>query len=231
MYLRLKRGLDVLGSVVGLTLLGPVMIGSAALVRLTLGKPVLFRQRRPGFREIPFTCLKLRTMADARTNDGTLLPDELRLTGVGRLLRRLSLDELPQLLNILRGDLSFIGPRPLLEAYTAFYTQDERRRHDVRPGLTGWAQIHGRKTLTFEERFAYDLYYVDHLSFRLDVQIFVRTFWILLTQRSSAVIPDTPEVALDILRSQSRFSLEAQKQEPYDTHLVSSMDGQSSSLH
>ena len=129
----------------------------------------------------------------------------------GRFLRRTSLDELPQLFNVLRGDLSFVGPRPLLENYREFYTQEERRRHTVRPGITGWAQIHGRKTLTFEQRFVYDLFYVDNISLRLDLYILLRTLWTLFSQRSSAVIPETPEIALDILRSQSQCSSSTQR--------------------
>jgi sugar transferase EpsL len=211
MYLYLKRSLDLVGSMVSLVILGPVMIAVAAAVRLTMGNPVLFRQRRPGLNEAPFTCLKFRTMADLRNEQGTLLPDELRLTRCGRFLRRRSLDELPQLLNVLRGDLSFVGPRPLLENYREFYTQEERRRHTVRPGITGWAQIHGRKTLTFEQRFVYDLFYVDNISLRLDLYILLRTLWTLFSQRSSAVIPETPEIALDILRSQSQCSSSTQR--------------------
>jgi sugar transferase EpsL len=206
MYLHLKRGLDIAGSVAALLVLGPVMAVSAFGVLLSMGKPVLFRQRRPGLREKPFVCLKFRTMAERYDAHGKLLPDEQRLTTVGRFLRRTSLDELPQLLNILRGDLSFVGPRPLLESYTPFYSQEERRRHAVRPGLTGWAQVHGRKTLTFEQRFAYDLFYVDNISFALDARIFLLTIWILVSQRSTAVIPTTPEIALDILRSGANYS-------------------------
>lgn len=206
MYLSIKRFIDVVGSLIGLIALGPVMLVAAIAVQITMGKPVLFRQRRPGLNEIPFTCLKFRTMNDRRDSNATLLPDELRLTQCGRFLRRTSIDELPQLVNVLFGDLSFVGPRPLLESYTDVYTPEERRRHAVRPGITGWAQIHGRKSLTFEQRFAYDLFYVDNLSFRVDLYILLRTLWILVTQRSSAVIPETPEVALDILRSRSQYS-------------------------
>jgi lipopolysaccharide/colanic/teichoic acid biosynthesis glycosyltransferase len=211
MYVFVKRSLDVVGSIVGMVVLGPLLILSAVAVRLTMGKPVLFRQRRPGLSEIPFTCLKFRTMADRRDAKGALLPDELRLTRCGRFLRRTSLDELPQLFNVLCGDLSFVGPRPLLETYRNFYTPEERRRHIVRPGITGWAQIHGRKTLSFEQRFAYDLHYVDNISFCLDMYIILRTLWLLVSQRSSAVIPETPEIALDILRSQSQYSSQSQQ--------------------
>jgi lipopolysaccharide/colanic/teichoic acid biosynthesis glycosyltransferase len=211
MYLYLKRSLDIVGSIVGLVVLGPIMIASAVAVRLTMGNPVLFRQRRPGLYEIPFTCLKFRTMSEMRNTSGELLVDDLRLTRLGRFLRRTSIDELPQLVNVLRGELSLVGPRPLLESYMPFYTPDERRRHNVRPGLTGWAQIHGRCALTFEEKFIHDLFYVDNISFRLDLYIILRTFWILLTQRSSAVIPETPQIALDTLRSQSPYSSQPRK--------------------
>jgi sugar transferase EpsL len=211
MYLRIKRILDVAGSLAGLIALGPVVLVTAIAVRITLGKPVLFRQRRPGLNEIPFTCLKFRTMVDSRDSRGDSLPDEVRLTRCGRFLRRTSLDELPQLVNVLNGDLSFVGPRPLLESYANVYTTEERRRHAVRPGITGWAQIHGRKALTFEQRFVYDLQYVDNISFRLDLYILLRTFWLLVSQRSSAVIPETPEIALDILRSQSHYVQNSQK--------------------
>jgi lipopolysaccharide/colanic/teichoic acid biosynthesis glycosyltransferase len=211
MYLYVKRYLDVAGSMIGLILFGPVMAVSAIAVRVTMGKPVFFRQRRPGLNEVPFTCLKFRTMSEIRNPNGHLLVDELRITRLGRLLRRTSIDELPQLFNVLRGELSLIGPRPLLESYMPFYTPDERRRHTVRPGLTGWAQIHGRCTLTFEQRFMYDLFYVDNISFRLDLYIFFRTFWLLLTQRSSSVIPETSQVALDTLRSQSQCSSSSQR--------------------
>ncbi len=185
----------------GLLITAPAMLVIALAVRVTTGRPVVFRQRRPGLHELPFTCLKFRTMSGHCGDDGRPLPDEQRLTKVGRFLRRTSLDELPQLINILKGDLSFVGPRPLLESYTPFYTPEERRRHSVRPGLTGWAQIHGRKERTFEERFAYDLFYVENMSCALDLQILLRTFWGLFTQKTAMVIPDVPEIALDVLRS------------------------------
>ncbi|HTF62009.1 MAG TPA: sugar transferase [Edaphobacter sp.] len=203
MYRTVKRLLDVSGAVVGLVFTAPVMLIILIVVRLTMGKPVLFRQRRPGLWEQPFTCLKFRTMNNQRDHNGALLSDERRLTRSGKLLRRTSLDELPQLVNILKGDLSFVGPRPLLEAYTPYYTDDERRRHSVRPGLTGWAQIHGRKQLTFEERFSYDIFYVEHIGFLLDMEILGRTLWSLVSQKTSTVIPEIPEVALNLLRSGS----------------------------
>ncbi len=211
MYRIVKRCLDFVGALIALTCALPLMLMIAIALRLTLGSPVLFRQRRPGLKEVPFTCLKFRTMAEWRDDEGRLLPDQQRLTRIGRFLRRTSLDELPQFFNIVKGDLSFVGPRPLLESYTPYYTAEERRRHNVRPGLTGWAQIHGRKERTFEERFAYDLCYVENVSFRLDMEILARTFWGLFTQKAKAVIPDEPEIALDVLRSGR----------PYAGHLMS----------
>lgn len=175
-YRRLKRGLDVVASGLGLLVLGPVLVCLAVAVRLSIGAPVLFRQQRPGRRARLFTLYKFRTMTGA---DGTG-PDAERLTRLGRFLRRTSLDELPQLFNILRGDMSFVGPRPLLERYLAHYTPHEQRRHDVPPGLTGWAQIHGRNHLSWEERLALDVWYVDHASLSLDLHILIRTLGLVL---------------------------------------------------
>jgi sugar transferase EpsL len=215
MYPSIKRALDLVGSIVTLVLLSPLMIAIAVILRITFGRPILFRQQRPGRYEKLFTCLKFRTMTNDRTAAGELLPDDQRTTRFGWLLRRTSLDELPQLLNILKGDLSFIGPRPLLKDYMEVYTKEERKRHNVRPGLSGWAQIHGRKTLTFEQRFAYDLYYVENVSFSLDALIVLRTIWMLLVQRSSAIIPDKREIPLDMLRSQ-RQSLSVHSAKKYE---------------
>jgi len=197
LYPRLKRVADVLAAAVGLVIAAPVMLIVAALVRLTMGKPVLFRHRRPGFQERHFTCLKFRTMKNAFDETGRPLPDDRRLTRVGTWLRRTSLDELPQLWNILRGDLSFIGPRPLIESYLPFYTETERRRHSVRPGLTGWAQVHGRNSLSFDERLRLDVWYVDNMSCWLDLRILFKTVWIVFTQRGYAA----DLIALDQLRA------------------------------
>ena len=172
------------------------MLFIAALVRLNMGKPVLFRQTRPGLNERPFTCLKFRTMNAARDEQGRLLSDAQRMTRLGKFLRRTSLDELPQLWNILQGDLSLIGPRPLLQRYLPYYTEEERRRHSIRPGLTGWAQIHGRNCLSFDKRLELDIWYVDHLSFWLDLRILLATAWIVLSQRGVG----TDTAALDELR-------------------------------
>lgn len=171
----IKRGLDILLSLCGIIVLSPVLIILAVLVRLKLGTPVLFKQERPGKDEKIFTLCKFRTMTDARDEKGELLPDEVRLTKFGKLLRATSLDELPELFNILKGDMSVIGPRPLLVRYLPRYNAFQRRRHEVRPGLTGLAQINGRNALTWEEKFAYDIRYVENLTFAMDVRIFAGT--------------------------------------------------------
>jgi sugar transferase EpsL len=183
MYLRTKRVMDFTAAALGLLIAAPLMLAIAIAIRFSMGAPVLFRQRRPGWRERLFQCLKFRTMIEAQARDGRPLADSERTTRLGLFLRRTSLDELPQLLNIVRGDLAFIGPRPLLEEYLPYYTAEEHRRHLVRPGLTGWAQIHGRNRLSFNERLAMDVWYVDHLSARVDLRIFLATIWIVLTQK------------------------------------------------
>jgi sugar transferase EpsL len=153
----------------------PVLGGVALLVRLKLGSPVLFCQRRPGLHGKPFTLFKFRTMTDARDSAGNLLPDAERLTGFGKFLRASSLDELPELWNVLKGEMSLVGPRPLLMEYLDRYTPEQARRHEVRPGLTGWAQVNGRNALTWEEKFALDCWYVDNLGLKVDLEIIVLT--------------------------------------------------------
>jgi lipopolysaccharide/colanic/teichoic acid biosynthesis glycosyltransferase len=165
----------VVGSGVGLILLAPVFLGVAAAVRLSLGSPVLFRQTRPGLGGKPFEMLKFRTMRDAHDARGNPLPDAERLTPLGRFLRATSLDELPELVNVLRGEMSLVGPRPLLMEYLPLYTPEQARRHEVRPGITGWAQVNGRNALSWEEKFRLDVWYVDHRSFWLDLRILART--------------------------------------------------------
>lgn len=172
----IKRFFDVLVAVLGLVLFMPAMLAVAILVRLKLGSPVLFTQQRPGLHGKPFRMLKFRTMKDLRDPHGHPLPDELRLTSFGRFLRSTSLDELPELWNILVGDMSVVGPRPLLMQYLPLYTERQARRHDTRPGITGWAQINGRNALSWEEKFELDLWYVEHVSFWLDFKIFWLTF-------------------------------------------------------
>jgi sugar transferase EpsL len=173
--LAVKQVLDRFAAGVGLVATGPILLGSMVAIRATMGAPVLFSQQRPGRSGKPFVVYKLRTMRDARDDHGNLLPDHDRLTRLGRMLRATSLDELPQLWNVLRGDLSLVGPRPLLMQYLERYTPEEARRHDVMPGITGWAQINGRNALTWEEKFNLDLWYVDNWSLTLDLKILART--------------------------------------------------------
>lgn len=176
MYKRyVKRGLDILLSGVGLLLLSPILLVICILVRCKLGSPVIFKQERPGYREKIFTLKKFRTMTDERDAKGNLLPDEKRLTKFGSFLRKTSLDELPELWNIFVGDMSLVGPRPLLIKYLPLYNEEQKHRHDVRPGLTGLAQINGRNAITWERKFKYDIEYVENLSFILDCKIFFGT--------------------------------------------------------
>ena len=142
-----------------------------------MGRPILFKQQRPGFKGKPFPICKFRTMTDRRAEDGSLLPDSERLTPLGRFLRAYSLDEFPELVNILRGEMSFVGPRPLLMEYLERYSPEQARRHDMVPGLTGWAQVNGRNAITWQDKFNYDVWYVDHWSFWLDIKILLLTFW------------------------------------------------------
>jgi sugar transferase EpsL len=175
-----KRLLDIFISAVCLVAFAPLMALTACLVRLFLGRPVLFKQMRPGFHGKPFRLMKFRSMTDDRDVNGALLPDEARLTRFGKLLRRTSLDELPQLINVIKGDLSVVGPRPLLMKYLSLYSPEQMRRHDVMPGITGWAQINGRNAITWEEKFTLDVWYVDNRSFLLDLKIMFITFWRVL---------------------------------------------------
>lgn len=171
----LKRMLDLIVGGVAVVLLLPVLLVVALLVRLLLGSPVLFSQQRPGLAGRPFVMLKFRTMSDARDSNGELLPDQLRLGRFGQWLRASSVDELPELLNVLAGDMSLVGPRPLLMDYLPLYSPVQRRRHEVRPGLTGWAQVNGRNAITWEEKFALDVWYVDNWSLFLDLRIMLMT--------------------------------------------------------
>lgn len=166
----MKRALDILLSGLALIVLSPVLLVTAILVRTKLGSPVIFHQDRPGKDEKIFRLYKFRSMTDERDENGNLLPDEVRLTKFGRVLRSTSLDELPELWNILRGDMSIVGPRPLLVKYLPIYNEEQRHRHDVRPGLTGWAQANGRNALSWEEKFQLDVWYVEHISFWVDVK-------------------------------------------------------------
>jgi sugar transferase EpsL len=167
----LKRCFDFGVALALLILTLPLILLLALIVRGVLGSPVLFRQQRPGLNEKPFTLYKFRTMSEQIDSQGTLMPDAQRLTGLGQLLRRCSLDELPQLFNVLKGDMSLVGPRPLLMEYLPLYSREQARRHAVRPGITGWAQVNGRNAVAWEERFRYDVWYVDNASFMLDLRI------------------------------------------------------------
>jgi sugar transferase EpsL len=163
-----------------LILLSPILALASLLVRLKLGQPILFQQQRPGQYGQPFTIYKFRTMTDANDSEGKLLPDAERLTPVGQFLRSTSLDELPELINVLKGEMSLVGPRPLLMKYLDRYTPAQMRRHQVLPGITGWAQVNGRNAITWEQKFALDVWYVDHQSFWLDVKIIILTIWKML---------------------------------------------------
>ncbi|HEX4945033.1 MAG TPA: sugar transferase [Blastocatellia bacterium] len=173
----MKRMLDFFVALFALLVLSPVLAITALLVRIKLGSPVIFHQTRPGLNARLFRLHKFRTMTDERDANGKLLPDEIRLTPFGKFLRSTSLDELPELWNVLRGEMSLVGPRPLLAKYLERYSPEQARRHEVRPGITGWAQVNGRNALTWEQKFALDVWYVDHHSFWLDIKILALTVW------------------------------------------------------
>lgn len=171
----MKRAMDLVGALAALVLLSPIVVVLCILVRSKLGSPVFFRQVRPGIEGRPFKMVKFRTMTDERGPDGALLPDDQRLTALGAWLRSTSLDELPELFNVLKGDMSLVGPRPLLMDYLSLYNDRQARRHEVRPGITGWAQINGRNALSWEEKFELDVWYVDNRSLWLDIKILFKT--------------------------------------------------------
>lgn len=175
MYRYIKRFFDIFSSLIAIIILSPVLIITAILVRTKLGSPVLFKQERPGKDEKIFTLMKFRTMTDERDENGELLPDEVRLTKFGKFLRSTSIDELPELFNILKGDMSVIGPRPLLVRYLPRYNEHQHRRHEVRPGLSGWAQVNGRNTVSWEDKFDMDVEYVDNYSLIMDIKILIMT--------------------------------------------------------
>lgn len=192
---RLKRALDAAVSIIALIILSPLMLVVGTLVRWQLGRPVLFRQQRPGYKGVPFYALKFRTMTDERDERGALLPDAARMTPVGAFLRRSSLDELPQLWNVLRGDMSLVGPRPLLMQYLDRYTPEQARRHLVPPGITGWTQVNGRNDLAWAQKLALDVWYVEHWSLALDLRILLITVWKVVTgegiaAEGSATMPE-----------------------------------------
>ena len=176
----IKRPQDMVLSLLALIVLSPILLITAILVRVKLGSPVIFKQKRPGLNGNIFTLYKFRTMTDTRDEDGNLLPDEVRLTKFGKLLRSTSLDELPELINMIKGDMSVVGPRPLLVRYLERYNAHQARRHEVRPGFTGHAQVNGRNSITWEEKFDLDVIYVDHITFLGDWKIIFKTIWTVL---------------------------------------------------
>jgi sugar transferase EpsL len=191
----LKRALDIVVSAFGLVLLSPVILGVAVMVWRERRGPILFRQQRPGYKGLPILALKFRSMTDERDEQGRLLPDEGRITQLGAFLRRSSLDELPQFWNVLRGDMSLVGPRPLLMQYLDRYTPEQARRHSVPPGITGWTQVNGRNDLPWEQKLALDVWYVDHWSLSLDLRILGITVWKVLkgegiAAEGSATMPE-----------------------------------------
>jgi len=190
-----KRTADLLLASLAIAVLSPVLLVVAVLVRILLGKPVLFRQRRPGLHGLPFTCLKFRTMKETRDASGALLPDAERLTPFGNFLRQASLDELPELWNVVRGEMSLVGPRPLLPQYLSRYSAFQLQRHEVEPGITGWAQVNGRNALTWEQKFELDVWYVKHQSFALDLKILWLTLMVVFRREgiehgSHATMPE-----------------------------------------
>lgn len=199
-YKYIKRILDIISSLLAIIILSPLIAVTAVLVKTKLGSPVLFKQERPGKDEKIFTLMKFRTMTDERDENGELLPDEVRLTKFGKFLRSTSIDELPELFNILKGDMSVIGPRPLLVQYLPYYTEEERHRHDVRPGLSGLAQANGRNNVTWEEKFAWDIKYVNEMSLILDINILLKTVFNVLKRDDVVVDSYEVEPNLDDIR-------------------------------
>ena len=192
----MKRLMDTVLSITALIILSPLLLGVACLIRLNLGSSVLFKQERIGYRNQPFIIYKFRTMSDECDREGNLLPDSARLTALGKLIRSLSIDEIPQLVNVIKGDMSIVGPRPLLPRYLPYYTECERKRHDVRPGITGFAQISGRNDLGWDKRLELDIHYVENYSLFLDMKIIVLTF--LKVVRRENVIESPGDYMLDL---------------------------------
>ena len=206
-----KRPLDILLSLTALIVLSPLMVIIAILVRVKLGSPVIFKQERPGLNEKIFAMYKFRTMTDERDCSGELLPDSIRLTKLGRSLRSSSLDEIPELWNILRSDMSFIGPRPLLQEYLPFYSNVEKHRHDVRPGLTGLAQVSGRNFLDWDRRLNKDIEYINTISFIGDLTILLKTVRIVAMKKDIAIFTDKVEGNLAEIRKNKNLPLKAQQ--------------------
>jgi lipopolysaccharide/colanic/teichoic acid biosynthesis glycosyltransferase len=189
-----KRMIDVLGAIAGLTLLAPILVGAALAAFVTQGRPILFRQERPGLHGEPFTIVKFRTMRSPRPGEVWYDTDAQRVTRIGRILRSTSIDELPELWNVLRGDMSLVGPRPLLVEYLDHYTPEEGRRHEMRPGITGWAVVNGRHATRFEDRLQLDVWYVDHWSLGLDIRILARTVSQVLRRTDVSAAQDLSEI-------------------------------------
>jgi len=216
----LKRAFDFLVATMAIICLSPVLLALAIAIRIRLGSPVIFRQIRPGLHGEPFEMMKFRTMTDRRDSSGQLLPDRDRITPFGVFLRETSLDELPGLFNVWSGNLSLVGPRPLLMQYLPLYSEKQARRHEVKPGLTGWAQIHGRNAISWEAKFALDIWYVDNRSFWLDLQIIFKTMKkVLLREGVSA----SGEVTMPVFQGNTKPDIAATE----DAHLRGSQDGQS----
>lgn len=197
----IKRPIGFLGALIASILLSPIFLATIIVLYFANKnglKGIFFTQDRPGKDEKTFRVLKFKSMTDERDSEGNLLPDRERLTKAGKFIRGTSIDELPQLFNILKGDMAFIGPRPLLHRYLPYYTEREHHRHDVRPGMTGWSQIHGRNTLGWDDKFEMDVYYVEHISFVLDLKIFIQTIWKVIKREGD--IPDKKENYFDIER-------------------------------
>jgi lipopolysaccharide/colanic/teichoic acid biosynthesis glycosyltransferase len=192
--LAVKRGVDVVGAIAGIVLLSPVLAWAALAIALAQGRPILWRQERPGLGGQLFTLVKFRTMRPPCRGEVWYETDAQRVTGVGRILRSTSIDELPELWNVLRGEMSLVGPRPLLPEYLDFYTPEERRRHDMRPGLTGWAAVNGRHVIKFEDRLLLDVWYVDHWSLALDLRILARTVSQVLRRADVSAVQDDREI-------------------------------------
>lgn len=184
-----KRLFDILFSAIFIIIFSPVILITCVFVMLSLGLPVIFKQERPGLNEKKFVIYKFKTMNSKKDTKGVLLPDDMRLTTVGKIIRKISLDELPQFFNVLKGDMSFIGPRPLLNEYLDLYNEEQRKRHNVRPGITGWAQVNGRNSISWEKKFKLDQYYAENISFGLDIKIVCLT--IIKILKRSDVSSDT----------------------------------------
>ncbi|WP_301420386.1 sugar transferase [Mammaliicoccus lentus] len=196
----LKRTLDITVSFSALIVSAPVILGTAIVINKKIGKPIFFKQTRPGKDEKPFEILKFRTMTDERDLNGELLPDQDRMTKTGDFIRKTSIDELPQLINVLKGDLSLVGPRPLLMDYLPLYTEKQRKRHLVKPGITGWAQVNGRNTISWEEKFKLDVWYVENQSFKLDMFILYKTIMNVIKRKD---ITATNHVTMEKFRGNS----------------------------